>query len=216
MGNSESRAEIDAAAIKQCLSAVLKLLEADDAKARRQAVRLLGGLGVVAAPAASALATAANDADPEVRDAALFALTSLGPAAKEAVPHLDALLRDDQARCHPAEVARALLSIDPQADIVPHLLESLGDQRLEVRQQALDVLSALEGRAAINTSAVAELIADENPEVRVEAVTVYSRLADRADAISVLRVALRKEENRGVRRHLARTLVRLLNGPLER
>ena len=220
-GDSDApQVEIDAihaTAIKQSLPAVVKLLAANPPHARLQAATLLGRMGAAAAPAAPALAAAANDPDQGVRQCALSTLACLGPAAKEAAPRLDALLRVGDAHSHPVEVAEALVAIDPHADVVPHLVQALSDQEPEIRLRALGVLSSLDrSRAVVAAPVIAALIADEDPEARVEAVTTYSRLVDRRDAIPLLQTALRDEADPGVKRHLARTIVRLQNGPLDR
>ncbi len=202
--------------VKQCLPAVMKLFAASDAEARRQAAHLLWKLADAAVPAVPALAALANDADQQVREATLAILASLGPAAKEAAPHLVTLIRAGDARCHPVELARVLLFIDPQADVIPDLVRSLGDEQPKMRVVALGVLSSLDAaRVAEVRREVAARIADENREVRLAAIAASSRLVDRNDAIALFEAALASEADRGLKRYLARTILRLKNGPLE-
>jgi hypothetical protein len=200
--------------VQQCLPALVKLLTSPDAMTRLHAADLLGQMG--SAAAAPSLADAASDPYEGVREAAIHALGHLGPSAKAVVPRLTALL-DDGAYPHPMGVAKALLEIDPQADIIPRLVEALNDQRPAVRLGALDLLSSLDAsRAAVAAPAIADLLSDKDPRVRSESAKAYSRLAPRDEAVSVLHATLKSEKDHAVRRLLARAIVRLQNGSRER
>jgi hypothetical protein len=220
---------------QQCLPAVVKLLAAGDVNARQQAAVVLADLGSLAAAAATNLADAANDPDQAVRQSALTTLAAMGPPAMPAAPRLTALLHDDDARCRPVEIAYALLRIDPQADVVSPLVESLrsgqggsgqggsgqggsgqggsgqGDRAWD-RAVALDMLSSLNAsNAAAALPAIEELLTDEDPNIRLRAAKAYSRLADRHDATETLRAALQNERHEAVKRGIARIIVRLQN-----
>ncbi len=196
---------------KQCLPAVVKLLVAGEVEARRHAVVVLADLGGLAVSAVTDLAEAANDADVGVRQTALKTLAALGPGAKAAAPRLSALMRADDARCRPVDVACALLHIDPQTDVVSPLVKSLRGKQAD-RAWTLDVLSSLDAsRAAVALPVIAGLLDDEDPNVRLSAAKAYSRLADRHDATETLQTALKNERHKAVQRGMARLIVRLQN-----
>jgi HEAT repeat protein len=76
----------------------VKELGAADAKARRQAVRVLGNAGLAEPDVVSGLLGALKDRTAEVRLEAVAALEKLGPRAPEVLPALAAAQRDGDAR----------------------------------------------------------------------------------------------------------------------
>jgi len=200
----------------RCLAAIIKLLDDGGLEERTDAVNYLHHCGTSAEKAIVALARAVNDADPSIRETAIKALSAPGLAAKAASPRLQELLKDRQARCPPARVAQLLLRIDPQADVADRLIELLGEGDLTTRRAVLTVLwEAGRKRAASAAPAVAELLKSEDAGNRIIAADTYRRLAERDDAIVTLKTALREEKSPHVKRHLARVIVRLQNGPVE-
>ena len=69
-----------------------------DPEVRREAARVLGGLGPAATAEASSLVRLPHDAEPSVRVQAAYALGMLGPAARDTVPELRRLLQDPHHR----------------------------------------------------------------------------------------------------------------------
>jgi HEAT repeat protein len=86
----------------------LEQAKSADAKARKQAVEVLGNVGPADPAAIPTLTAALRDPDAAVRDAAVLALSKNGPAAAGAVTALEEATRDRDANVR----AHALVAVD--------------------------------------------------------------------------------------------------------
>jgi hypothetical protein len=102
-----SRFQLDAAAIPDLVRALDRI---NDTWVKGDVVRALGKLGQ---PAVPALCDALNHPDPQIRSQAIDALGAIGPAAKDAVPALLRVWREDKPLS--AYAVYAVTRIDPQA-----------------------------------------------------------------------------------------------------
>jgi HEAT repeat protein len=134
---------------------LIKQLKSKDPDARRAAAKALGEAGVDAKPAVPALVQALKDSDLFVRRFSAQALGEVGPdAAKESIPALTALLKDnkEKAEVHQAAVT-ALAKIRTTA--VEPLLDVVKDRNKDValRRKAVESLGAIgaEAKSAIPT-----------------------------------------------------------------
>jgi HEAT repeat protein len=75
----------------------LAQLKQPDPGARKQAVKVLGGIGKADPAVIPGLIEALQDADPGVRSEAVLALLRIGPDAREAIPALTAAQTDRDA-----------------------------------------------------------------------------------------------------------------------
>jgi HEAT repeat protein len=97
------------------LSAQLAVLSADgDADNKIAALAEIAKLGNGASSAVDTILPLLKDPDPVMRRTAAFALGSIGPASKAAVPELKAMLQTDDRNQLSAAV-NALRAIDPSA-----------------------------------------------------------------------------------------------------
>jgi HEAT repeat protein len=89
----------------------IETLQDPSPKARKKAVTKLGNAGTADAAVFPALMEALKDTDAEVRCEAILALMKLGPAAREAMPALTRMQRqdsDDQVRSFAAKALQKL------------------------------------------------------------------------------------------------------------
>jgi HEAT repeat protein len=91
----------------------LGALKDGDAKLRQKAVSKLGNVGNTDAAVFPALLEALKDADSSVRREAVLALMKLGPDAKEAVPILAEVQRNDRDADVRAFATKALDKLGP-------------------------------------------------------------------------------------------------------
>jgi HEAT repeat protein len=138
-----------------------------------------------AAAAVPALITALQDSERPVKQTAVYTLGKIGPAAKDAVPHLMLLLTDPQAGPTKYDVfgpaaAHSLTQIDPtwtttaQAKTaLPAVLEQLKSRTMNVRYSAVSILGhyADRHRAAV-VPALMSAAVDDDPSVR-ESLRLY-------------------------------------------
>lgn len=124
-----------------------KALRDRDAKVRARAAIALHW-STRASSAVAELSAALADPDLQARNAAAWALNSVGPQARLAIPALAAMVRADRDRAAQAAFT-ALASIGPAA--VPTLLELLADPDPTRRQGAAQAIARIgpEAKAAI-------------------------------------------------------------------
>ena len=123
---------------------------------RAPLVRSLGAFGADAAPATKELASLLSDPDPEVRGAAVWALSQMGAQAAAAAPEAAKLLEDADLQVR-GLAALALRDIGKgAAAVIPELSAALQDPVASVRMTAA---SALGRRGAAASSAVPALVA---------------------------------------------------------
>ncbi|MFI1185084.1 HEAT repeat domain-containing protein [Streptomyces californicus] len=115
-----------------------------------------------------------------LRTAALRALGSFGPAAREAVPELRALLRSPVAAAR-TEAAEALWAVSGDAEtVLPVLSEGLRADQAHDRRTAAAALGALGPRAEAVAPRLRALLAAGEPWLRVDAAIALWRVTGRS------------------------------------
>ncbi|MEV4973670.1 HEAT repeat domain-containing protein [Streptomyces scopuliridis] len=191
-------------------AALLRILAGDPAPQRRaRAARSLGFLPLITATAAGALASAAADADPLVRRAALEVAWRSGTAAVEPAARLALTDPDASVRAEAISVLRALgtadaaerarpLLGDPDPEVAWRAMRAMADSG---RLSAADLAPLITGRggggrggartreAAVYVLAkacdevaalLAEALGDEDPRVRRQAVQTGEQRDERS------------------------------------
>ncbi len=116
-----------------------------------------------------------KNSDPLIRDEAIAVLSDAGPAARAALPRLEAL-RKDQQRPVRIQAALALWRIAGQTEpAIAALTEALRDPAAPHRAEMLNQLGQLGSAAAGSTPVVIELLRDADPSVRSQAGMVLQR-----------------------------------------
>ncbi|HKY70491.1 MAG TPA: HEAT repeat domain-containing protein [Nitrospira sp.] len=178
------------------LPAVVPLLHDPVPAVRATAAQALGRM---ASPADEAvimgLSRALEDPDDKVRQAAALALGDIEPSPRQLSTVAD-LLRGSDVHVRRAAV-HALLALDT-SQIASWLLPALDDPDAEVRQGAVAALG-LSGDRRAETALLKRLFQDPAPAVRAEAAYHLGELGG-LDTATVLRTAVEKEPDRGVRR----------------
>ncbi|MET9093903.1 PBS lyase [Streptomyces cyaneofuscatus] len=144
-----------------------------------------------------------------LRTAALRALGSFGPAAREAVPELRAMLRRPGTA---TEAAEALWAVAGDRDaVLPVLTEGLGSDQVHDRRAAAAALGALGRQAAVVAPRLRGLLAHDELWLRVDAAIALWEVTGRPEeSTEVLLTAW--ERNRHVRVRVAECLARM--GPV--
>ncbi|CAM5726543.1 hypothetical protein SBADM41S_09124 [Streptomyces badius] len=146
-----------------------------------------------------------------LRTAALRALGAFGPAAREAVPELRALIRRP-GTASATEAAEALWAVSGDADaVLPVLIEGLQSDQVHDRRAAAVALGALGPRAAVVAPRLRGLLAHEELWLRVDAAIALWEVSGRSrESVAALLAAW--EQNRHVRVRVAECLARM--GPV--
>ncbi|MEV5577390.1 HEAT repeat domain-containing protein [Streptomyces parvus] len=146
-----------------------------------------------------------------LRSAALRALGAFGPAAREAVPELRALIRRP-GTASATEAAEALWAVSGDADaVLPVLIEGLQSDQVHDRRSAAVALGALGPRAAVVAPRLRGLLAHDELWLRVDAAIALWEVSGRTrETVAALLTAW--EENRHVRVRVAECLARM--GPV--
>ncbi|MFJ1593292.1 PBS lyase [Kitasatospora albolonga] len=147
-----------------------------------------------------------------LRTAALRALGSFGPAAREAVPELRTMLRRPGTGAA-TEAAEALWAVagDREA-VLPVLIEGLGSDQVHDRRAAATALGALGPRAAVAAPRLRGLLAHDELWLRVDAAAALREVTGRAEESAEVLLAA-WEKNRHVRVRVAECLAR--TGPVD-
>jgi HEAT repeat protein len=181
---------------RAALPAVLPLLLDPVPVVRATAAQALGRM---ASPADEAvimgLSGALGDPADKVRQAAALAIGDIEPSPRQLSTVPD-LLRGSDVHVRRAAV-RALLALDT-SQVAPWLLPALDDPDADVRQGAVAALG-LSGDKRAEMALLKRLLQDPAPGVRAEAAYHLGELSG-LDAAAVLRAAVEKEPDRGVRR----------------
>jgi HEAT repeat protein len=157
------------------LEAIVKNSSRDTSE-RSQAVRILGRLGSVAQPAL--VQTFANDADANVRKAALAAAMRNNPEAQSIAPALIKVLGEDTNASLRRQAAMHLKAYAATAEVQPALAAAFTDSDSEVRREAATSLA--EGGAAALEFTIG-LLDDRNPQVRLYAVFALGNMGRLAE-----------------------------------
>ena len=147
--------------------ALLDLLDDQDRSVRSAAMKALRhSIGPEQAGAVPVLVRALQEGPFSVtcRDAVFAALGRIGPTARDALPAVEAGLRDENADVR-YRAASALGRIGAgSADIVPLLVGLFGDGDKYVRRAAVDAVGAVGANGAGAVSRLVALLLDENEE----------------------------------------------------
>ncbi|RUP70316.1 hypothetical protein SSPNP10_02055 [Streptomyces sp. NP10] len=146
-----------------------------------------------------------------LRTAALRALGAFGPAAREAVPELRALVRRP-GTASATEAAEALWAVSGDAEaVLPVLIEGLQSDQVHDRRAAAVALGALGPQAAVVAPRLRGLLAHEELWLRVDAAIALWEVSGRTrETVGALLTAW--EQNRHVRVRVAECLARM--GPV--
>ncbi|MFK0149747.1 HEAT repeat domain-containing protein [Streptomyces griseus] len=143
--------------------------------------------------------------------AALRALGSFGPAAREAVPELRALI-SRPGTASATEVAEALWAISGDADaVLPALIEGLQSHQVHERRAAAVALGSLGPRAAVVAPRLRGLLAHEDLWLRVDAAIALWEVSGRTQE-TVEALLSDWERSRHVRVRVAECVARM--GPV--
>lgn len=144
----------------------------------------LGRIGPDARAAVPALTTALSGPDSRVRLAAARALGRMGEAARPAVPNLVRLATRESNNQVAVQAAESLRELGPIAR--KGLIAAMHDADVEVRVNALGVLTEVRGATVVPVAEIARYLDDPEPEVRVAAASALSLAAGRPEAVAVL------------------------------
>ncbi|MFB8101663.1 HEAT repeat domain-containing protein [Streptomyces sp. NPDC056007] len=145
-----------------------------------------------------------------LRTAALRALGSFGPAAREAVPELRAMLRRPGTATEAAEALWAVAG-DREA-VLPVLVGGLGSDQVHERRAAAAALGALGTQAAVVAPRLRGLLAHDELWLRVDAAIALREVTGRPEESTEVLLAA-WEKNRHVRVRVAECLAR--TGPVD-
>ena len=154
---------------------------------RKEAAQVLGELGSVAAPAAAALAkAAANDDALPVREAALTALASIGPAGKAVVPELVRLVGDSMTSEEIRKQALAVLpTVAPESpEAIAAAMKASEEKSPQLREAAANALARFTPPSAAGINRLATMAkSDPSFANRSAALRSLARLGVAAQAI---------------------------------
>lgn len=177
------------------IAALLPTLRDRDARMRRTGAGVLGSIGresrCFSTAVVDALRIAADDEDPNVRDAAVGALAWAGAAAVPAARVLARRLADasEQTRAGAAEGLRR--TGDQTPEVVAALIAALDDRAWTVRAEVVLALGALPRAGPDVIHAIRKRLADPEPVIRVRAAAaLWATASDSEVAIRVARDAL--------------------------
>jgi hypothetical protein len=161
---------------------------------RAAALRSIGAFREDAGAAATEAARMLTDSDSEVRIAAAWALSQMGPAGAKGVPALAKSLTDPDPLVR-SLAAVALRSMGPKAvDAVPALIQALSDREPTVRSPAADALGRIGPAAKSAVRALGErlLVTGEVIYVLRSDATALGEIGpDAASALPALREVLK-------------------------
>jgi D-arabinan exo alpha-(1,3)/(1,5)-arabinofuranosidase (non-reducing end) len=149
------------------LSAYLQQLEHSSANDRADTIRSIGAFGEDGASAVHQLATALRDRDVDVRVAAAWAFSQVGPRAAPEVSALEKSLTDSDATVRSLS-AVALRSIGLSAkDAIPALISALKDPAACVRAPAAEALGNMGASAKMAVKPLSESLLASGQETFV-------------------------------------------------
>jgi HEAT repeat protein len=181
---------------RSALPVILPLLTDTVPAVRAAAAQALGRMATPDDEAVIAgLARSLADHDNRVREAAALAIGEIEPSPRQLTP-VTVLLRASDVQVRRAAV-RALMSLDTE-QVIEWLLPLLDDPDAEVRQGAVSALG-LSGDTRVTAALRKRLVHDPSPAVRAEAAYHLGELSGQ-DMRPLLRLALEKETDHGVRR----------------
>jgi HEAT repeat protein len=161
----------------EAYSRVVETLQSDESEVRRARAAEALGEFLVGAGAKHVARAIAEDRSPVVRESAVRALRRLndeGPAGELALA-----IRDSFASVRVAGIAAASRINSVSADTISAIIEAIGDDNVEVRRTAAEVLGTMRiTDAALGLAALSEPDREPDPEVRKAAVAAMGQLGD--------------------------------------
>lgn len=147
--------------VEVCLRAAKKQLASTHPIVKAEGIRALGIMGSAAKSTIPDLIDATQHYSYSVQNAALIALSRMGPDAREAVPYMIALLRDENWLLIPPVAATALGNLGAVAkEAVPALNECLSSRHRGLRQAAAIALEKIEGEGRATKFTDASVVED--------------------------------------------------------
>ena len=175
------------------LAAYLREMKHATEGGRADILRAIGAFGPDAVSALDELAKALSDRDPNVRIAAVWALSQMESAGSGAVSGLRRSMADEDPRVRSLS-AVALRSIGPKAvNAVPELIQALNDPAAYVRAPAADALGSIGPAAKAAVPALGERLlttAEQTYVLRSAAAALGNIGPDAAGALPALQRAL--------------------------
>ncbi|MHB1558173.1 MAG: HEAT repeat domain-containing protein [Isosphaeraceae bacterium] len=144
----------------------------------------LARIGPDARAAVPALTAALSGPDSRVRLTAAGALGRMGAAASPSVPDLVRLATRGSNIQVAVQAAESLRQLGPIAR--KELIAAMHDHDVEVRVNALGVLTDPRGATVVPVAEIARCLDDPDPQVRVAAASALSLAAARPEAVAVL------------------------------
>jgi hypothetical protein len=161
---------------KKALPVLVRALNDDEARVRRQATWAIAGYAPDSKIALPRLRELAHDGDELQRSHAAFALSMLGADAQEAISDLITLLKDSNSHAR-SFAAGALGQIGSAAkDAVPTLIELLVDEEVLVQTSAIQALGEIGPDASAGLPDLIACSKREEFEIRVYAVDAIRKI----------------------------------------
>lgn len=184
----------DTAFVRSAAQKIVKGLKSDDEHVRRTAARGLADFKEHSDITGPALVEALRDADPDVTDAAIEALASLGP---KIVPRVASRLTDPDLRVF---ALRLLQRLGPKAEAaVPAIVEQLRadgvDEELEFRASLQITLGLIGPEAKAAVPVLVESLASDDEDLRSSACYALAKIGKgAAAAVPTLREGLDSDD----------------------
>ena len=199
----------------QAVPALIRVVNdpADEARVRREAVRLLGWIGPAAKAAVPTLLKTLDSTDPSMRQQVVDSLGRIGPVTKEVVPALLKALADEEngVRYHAAEALGSIRPVDKA--VIPSLIKAAKDGYPTVRKYAIRSLGKIDPTAKGVLPVLLAALKDPAGNVRRTAAEIVGRLAPAGKQAMPIFIDLLKDEDWKVRTAAAEALVSLGPAP---
>jgi HEAT repeat protein len=181
---------------------------------RVQAAKSLGRLGSDARRAVPDLTALVQESDEGLCAAALGALASIGPEAKDA-PALGKGLQSPSAEIRRLSM-EALARLGPKASgAVPSLKAALKDGDKAIKVQAAKTLEAIGSAAASAVPALTETLKDTDPEVSAAAAQALMKLGSGKDVVKYLAEILKSGAGQDQKKEVIKLLMQAGHDALE-
>lgn len=203
----ESLWKIEQTDPKLLLPVLQEAMGHDEDIVRATSLSILAQLGEKAKPAVPAVKKALKDKAFNVRLQAVLAAGAIGPLAKDTVPEMIEIMRDDDTGFLEAQATITLSKIG--AGAVPPLVKALGDKSPKVRRASAFALGLLGPKAYEAVPDLTKALKDNEPLVRSLAAEALGKIGSEAEsALPELNKAL-KDADAGVRINAALALWRI-------
>ena len=183
---------------------LIRTLQGEDEIKRAEASAILGNLGPSAVPA---LIDAIKTGDPKTREWGIYALSKIGPAAKETIPLLTEALADETTAIR-YEAARAIASIGPEAaEAAPALIKAMDDEDWRMQYITTRALGCVHANSPDAIDSLVKALTLDRKKVRINAANALYDIGPNAKhALPALFKALTEEEDEHVRGQVMRAI----------